>query len=467
VSASDRRPNILVFIPHDLGTFLGCCGHDTVRSPHIDRLAARGVSFRNCFTTSPECTPSRGGLLTGLYPHQNGLMGLSNFGWSLRVPHLAARLRACGYATHQFGFQHETHTSVEVLGYDRGHRGGSTEADVVCADLRSFIRSAAPRDGAPWFACAGFRHVHRAWPRATRFCPDDVAVPPWLPDHPEVRKDLARFHQDIEDMDAAVGSVLTVLEETGIGKDTLVLFTTDHGAAFPGAKATLYDPGIRVPVICHWPGHVEGGAWHDALVSNLDVTPTVLEIAGGEVPEGLAGRSVLPLLQGGGTFAERDCVCGALFYDVAYDPVHYVRTRAHKYVRSFAATDADARGADPETLTTFAAGRWIRCDDFDVLTTPTWQALAPPGGEPRPPAEELYDLRADPEERHNLVDQPGAQHVLADMRARLRAMMQETDSPLLRGHVQPPERQREAARTHGPNTPLFARTVAERKALQG
>jgi N-sulfoglucosamine sulfohydrolase len=463
--ANADRPNILILLPHDLGDFLGCYGHSTVRSPNIDQLAGKGVMFRKCFTTAPECTPSRSSLMTGLYTHQNGLMGLSNFGWSLKVPHLAERLKDTGYRTHQFGFQHETHQPVETLGYDHAHHDGGNEADKVCANLCSFIKSQEAQSDQPWFACAGFRHVHRAWPRATRYRPEDVGVPDWLPDVLEVRKDLARFYQDIEDLDTAVGTVFQSLEQTGVDKKTLVIFTTDHGAAFPGAKATFYDPGIHVPLILHWAGQSEGGMVHNMPISNMDVAPTLLELAGSPLPKGLSGRSFLPLLQGRG-YTPRDEVCGALYYDVAYDPMHYVRTESHKYIRSFVTDEDEAAGADPETLTTFAAGRWVRVDDFDVLTSPSWQELAPDGGSPRPPTEELYDLRTDPRERINLARRPEAQSVLTDMRKRLQIMMLETDSPLIEGHVPPPDKQREAVHSHGPGTPLFWESVERRKGLQ-
>ncbi|MFW6155215.1 MAG: sulfatase [Planctomycetota bacterium] len=466
MTGSTPHPNILLMIPHDLGDFLHCYDHETVRSPNLDAMAARGVSFRSCFTTTPECTPSRGAMFTGLSPHQNGLMGLSNFGWSLKVPHLAARLRGAGYHTRQYGVQHETHEPPETLGYDLSVPGGSGEASDVCANVVDFLRSDDAASGeAPWFLCAGFRHVHRAWKRAERRTPDDVGVPDWLPDHPEVRKDLARFYEDIEAMDAGVGEVLSALADTGLDRRTLVIFTTDHGAAFPGAKATLYDPGVRVPLILHWPGHVEGGAAYACLLSNMDLTPTLLEVAGAPVPDELAGRSFLPLLRGE-PYIPRDEVAGALFYDVAYDPMHYVRTATHKYIRSFAVTAADAAGADREVVTTFAGGRWVRVDDFDVLTSPSWQALASPTNAARPPAEELYDLRSDPCERDSLAGDPAAAPILADMRCRLRTMMEATASPLLDGHVPPPARQREAVRTHGATSPLSHETIAKRKALQ-
>lgn len=460
------RPNILIMLPHDLGDFLGCMGHANVESPAIDRLAQRGVCFTNCFTTSPECTPSRGGLMTGLYPHQNGLMGLSNFGWSLRVPHLAAVLRDLGYDTHLFGFQHETHEAPETLGYRRVHSRERLRAGDVCSALRDFLETPRGEEAAPWFAYAGFHETHRRWvaARDSQVNPNDITVPEWLPDNPLVRTELSRFYQDIRNLDREVGTVLDTLEHGPAGKDTLVIFTTDHGAAFPGAKATLYDPGIHVPLILHWPGHIEGGARPDTLLSNLDLAPTLIELAGGTPAPSLAGRSFRPLLEGS-AYRERDSVGGALFYDVAYDPMHYVRTRTHKYIRSFAVTPETAAGADPEVLSTFAAGRWVRVDDYDVLTSPTWQALAPPEGSPRPPEEELYDLSTDPRERINLAEDPAARVIMETMRERMRRMMEATDSPLLRGHVPPPEKQKEAFRGHLPGGAAFVREVQARKEL--
>ena len=465
--STPNRPNILILLPHDLGDFLGCYGHPSVHSPSIDRMAKEGVVFTHCFTPSPECSPSRGCLFTGLMPHQNGLMGLSNFGWSLRVPHLAERLRDLGYATHQFGFQHETSEPAEALGYQHTHRDGSIRADVVCRDICAFLRKKEDSDEQPWFACAGFSHVHRRWADAEKssFSAADVDVPPWLPDKPEVRRDLARFHHDISELDAAVDTVRQTLEETGLGKKPLLIFTTDHGAAFPGAKATLYDPGIHVPLILHWPGHVEGGTRHDQLVSNMDVCPSLIELAGGSPLAGLAGRSFAPLLKGE-AYRERESVDGALFYDVAYDPMHYVRTATHKYIRSFAVDDQEAVGVDPEMRSTFAAGRWIRVDDFDVLTSPTWQALAPDGTCPLPEKEELYDLENDPMERTNLAGNAAAEAVLQNMRCRLQDMMTATESPLLKGHVPPPEKQRAAARGYGPRTERSLEEIGRRKALQ-
>jgi len=458
MTQDQRPPNILIFIPHDLGDTLQCYGHEAVRSPNLDRLAHNGVRFSNYFCASPECSPSRSAMMTGFHPHQNGMMGLANFGWRLRKPHLARLLRNLGYATHLFGFQHETHDSPEVIGYEQVHlrksetRRGQYRAQNVCEDVRAFLASGAARSKRPWFVCAGFFEVHRPWPTTTSFSPDDVRVPPFLPDNPTIRKDLTEFYQNVFDMDAAVGMALDALAASEVSEHTLVIFTSDHGAGFPRAKATLYEPGLRIPLITYWPGRIEGGGVLDDLRCNVDFTPTLMDIISGGQRGGFAGLSFAPLLRGG-TCASRDQVVTSLLYDVAYDPMHAVRTRTHKYIRSFAVTADEAEGADREVLATHVAGQWIRVDDFDVMSSPAWQSMA--GNHAKPPREELYNLRRDPWEQDNLAGDPNAAEVLAEMRQRLQEWMTATDSPLLKGHIMPPDKQREATHRYRPGGPMY------------
>ena len=455
----ERRPNVLVFIPHDLGDNLHCCGHPQVRSPNLDRLAQRGVRFSEYFCVSPECSPSRGGMMTGYHVHENGMLGLAPFGWVLRKPHLAKRMAELGYDTHLFGFQHETHETPETLGYSsalkreapQGERRGDTAA-IVCEDVRAFVQSEAASAERPWFACAGFADVHRPWKPETSFDADTVQPPPFLPDNPTIRSDLARFYQSIMDMDAAVGGAIDELDRTPAAADTLVIFTTDHGAAFPRAKATLYDPGIRIPLIMRLPGRFEGGRVCDELLSNVDFTPTVLDLCGAPSCGEFTGRSFAPLLRGQ-PYEPRDQIVSSLFYDVAYDPMHCVRTREFKYIRSFAVTPEEAKGADPETLATHVAGQWIRVDDFDVMASDAWQSMKTEC--PKPPREELYDLRSDPWEQNNLAQDPAAQDTLDAMRARLDEWMTRTDSPLRSGHPQPPDKQRSASRHYAIGGPAY------------
>ena len=428
-----------MFIPHDLGDHLHCYGHRSVRSPNLDRLAETGVRFTQCFTTAPECTPSRAGLFTGLYTHQTGLMGLCHRGWEFKrdVKHLAARLWEAGYQTGLFGMNHETGGSPARLGYNHVFaQQESRDCFNVCDAASDWILHNAPREPRPWFACVGFQDTHRPWRPAKDFGPDDVEVPPYLPDAPEVRADLAELHQAVFDMDKAIGCVLNALATSGLAENTLVAYTADHGIPFPRAKSTYYDAGIHVPMIMRLPGRFEGGKVYDPLISNLDYTPTLLELCGVPVPDGLEGRSFLPLLAGG-SYVTRDAVFGVLYYDARYDPIHCVRTRTHKYVRSFAVTPEDSAGADPAMLAKHETGMWIRADDTDVQRSPTWQLIKQRGPFSPPPSEELYDLQADPREENHLAGDPDFAAVLDELRAKLRAMMERTNSPLLRGHVSP------------------------------
>jgi len=177
----------------------------------------------------------------------------------------------------------------------------------------------------------------------------------------------------------------------------------------------------------------------------VDFAPTILDCCGLDVPDDIPGRSFLPLIEGA-PYAEREAVFGALFYDVSYDPMHYVRTRTHKYIRSFGITPEDAEGADRGVLATFAAGSWIRVDDADVMSSPAWQSMAADVDCGRPPREELYDLTQDPLEQHNLVESPATESTLVELRDRMHRMMMDTRSPLLHGHVSPPPEQVEQGR---------------------
>lgn len=456
---SANRPNVLIFMPHDLGDWISCYDHPTVTSPNLDRFASQGVQLANYFAAAPECTPSRGCMYTGLHCHQNGLMGLSNFGWSIRptVKHLATHLRDAGYRTHLFGIQHETSQPPETLGYETATKPTRNVSD-VCDDLADFFKAKgdAQSDAGsdePWFAQAAFFNTHRVWPKAVDNRPQDMAPPGWLPDTPAIREDLADFHDDITRMDTAIGRALDALDEAGLAENTIVIFTSDHGLPFPRAKATLYDPGLRIPMLIRWPAGFEGSRKLPELTSNVDLTPTLLELVGHDTSADFAGRSFAPLLRNQ-PYQERESVHATLYYDVAYDPMHMVRTKSHKYLRSFAVTDEDRAAADPRVLASHPKGIWVRVDDFDVLHNASARSLKVDCS--RPPAEELYDLEADPDELNNLADSPEAADVLADMRKRLDAWMHETDSPLLHGHVAPNEAQCKAAENYRYGGPMYA-----------
>jgi len=431
-----KPPNVLVIICHDLGQRLGCYGVSKLRTPVIDALARQGVLLENYFATAPLCSPSRGSIMTGLYPHTNGLMGLVNRGWDMpdAYPTLAQLLRQGGYATALFGFQHEK-TDPHRMGYqEHHHRQGRHWCEEVSEAFASWVQ-ARRRSDPPFFACMGFFEVHRPF-KHDRYEPDDpaaVQVPGYLPEAPEVREDLADLHGLIFAVDAAMQRTLSALEAAGIAENTLVIFTTDHGIAFPRAKSTLYDPGIATALILRWREAFAGGARYRHLLSNVDLLPTILECAGLPIPAHVQGRSFLPLLRGEPYEPRRQIFAEKTWHDV-YDPIRAIRTDRFKYIRNFPDRDGRPPSARPRLI--------LPVDIEQSLSRQALRRLGDPHLQGRP-EEELYDLDKDPDELHNVAGDPAYGSALSDLRSRLERWMERTADPLLKGPIPCPDPSRQ------------------------
>lgn len=415
---SARRPNIVLFITHDTGRHLGCYGAD-VETPHLNRLAEQAVLFLQAYCTAPQCSPSRGSLITGRYPHRHGLIGLAHRGFRLRpgLPLLPQLLAQAGYSTHLFGIQHETDRQrSSELGYQTVHLVRDNTCDHLASAVVDFLCSNPPQ---PFFLSIGSFETHRPYPQASP-PPAGLRLPPYLPDAPEVRQDIADLQESVRRVDQAVGQVVTALQKAHLWENTLFLYITDHGIAFPGAKATLFDPGIEIALLLHGAGFA-GGKRIEAMVSNIDVLPTLCELADVPPPGDLDGKSLVPLVQGKVKQLHPHLYVEQT-YHAAYDPVRGVRTEQFKYIRSFARRPFWL----PPNVDNGYTKDWYRQHRPEVFR------------EPRP-AELLYDLRSDPLERENLATHPEYALVLARLRAMLERWMRDTEDPLLRGHVAPPE----------------------------
>ena len=429
----ERRPNVLLLHTHDLGRRLGCYGAD-VETPTVDSLADDGVRFDEYVCTAPQCSPSRGSMVTGRYPHDNGLMGLAHLGWGLddgveTMPDLLGR---AGYSTHLFGVQHEA-VDPGRLGYDE-HWVDSEYADDVADATVEFLGDPPDR---PFLASVGFFEPHRlSRYEGFRFGPDrydspdpeTVSVPDYLPDVEAVREELAAFEGMLGAADDAVGRVLDALDAAGLREETLVVFTTDHGIAFPRAKGTLYEAGIGTALIADHPA-LPSGESRDHLLSNVDLLPTLLDVAGGEPPDAVAGRSFAPLLWDDDPDAGRErAFLEETFHD-KYNPTRGVRTPRYKYVRSF--------GDLPKVYL-----------PMDVLQSPSGRALYERYYTSARPEEELYDLAADPLEEENLIDDPEYAEVADRLRTSVDDWMARTDDPLLDGDVPVPPEHVERMKTY-------------------
>ena len=417
-----ERPNIVEIIWHDLGDWLSCYKDASIPSPSLQSMAEKGVVFENCFGTAPQCSPSRSSIMTGRYPHSNGMMGLAHKGWEYKeeekdLPHLLTEL---GYNTYLFGLQHEYNyedsAKIAQMGYQHAdyHTWQSHGvADIACP----FFREKA-KDQQPFFVSIGYFEVHRNY--GTEYDTeilDKIKIPGYLPDMEIVRKDIATFYRAIKRADEATGRILEAIKESGVEEKTLIFFTTDHGPEFPRAKMTLYDPGLRVALLMKYPGVLEAGRRVKELLSNVDIFPTILEAIGVPIPENVQGKSFWPLLVGG-DYKPRNEIYAELTWHTLYDPIRSIRTQRYKYIRNF-------QPGRPILMSGPVAQRY-GAEIINKLFS-----------QPRP-EEELYDLERDPCERNNLAGKREYQEIQSDLCKRLMTFLEKTEDPLLKGPVPHP-----------------------------
>jgi arylsulfatase A-like enzyme len=417
LGANDAKDNVLIVHWHDLGRYLGAYGHPDVSSPRLDRLAAEGILFTRAHATAPLCSPSRGSLFTGRYPQSNGLLGLAHHGWEYRsgVRTLPQMLSESGWYSALFGMQHET-SYPKRLGFDEFDVSNSYCEYVVDRAQEWLQDSVENLAGQPFLLTAGFFETHRPYPR-DRYEPADSAdvdPPDYLPDTPEVRGDLADFYGAIATADAAVGRLLDTLAETGLDASTWVVFFTDHGAAFPRAKSTLYDAGTGIGMIVRPPtNRAIAPRVYDGLFSGVDLVPTLLGLLGLGVPADVEGVSHAGELLALEPHAEpvREHVYTMKTYHDSFDPIRAIRTKDYSYIENYAA-------------------RPLLDMPLDIQESPSGLAIAPFVRGPRPDRE-LYDLRTDPTETNNLLTgdtsiEAGVDAIAADLAVRLHDWRQRT-----------------------------------------
>ena len=431
LAAESPRRNIVLLVADDLGRQLGCYGDSVAKTPNIDAFANTGTRFTNGFASVASCSPSRSVMLTGLPTHQSGQYGLAhaehNFHTFRTVQSIPRLLKPAGYRTGVIAKLHVQPS--EVYPWDAEVRANGRNGVVIAAEAKKFIEAGGDK---PFFLLVGFTDPHRAkrgfdsqaplkgMPTVT-FDPKTVPLPAHVPDQPEARADLADYYGSVARLDFGVGAVLDVLKETKRDADTLVIFLSDNGIPFPGAKTTLYDAGVRLPLIVRAPA--AKAAVNQAMVSWTDLAPTVLEWAGVKPAAAMGGKSLLPLL-GQEDAKDRDAVYGShQFHEITmYYPMRMVRTRTHKLIVNLA-----------HDLPVPAAG--------DLYNSDTWQGVlrrndtmlgkrSRKAFEHRP-RKELYDVATDPDELTNLAGEASSAEVLKELRTKLKAWQVTTRDPWL------------------------------------
>ena len=442
-SADDKRPqrhpNIVMFISDDHGVdFVGCYGNKTVRTPNIDAMAKDGARFTNMFAASPTCAPSRSVLWTGLYPARNGCMGNHTICRD-DITALPSYLRKLGYRVALMHKFHAKPTTVFDFEYveaklparperHRTYRMEGLDTKVVDEFLAEHARS---RADTPLCLIVADSSPHVVWEPNRNYDPAKIHLPPFIVDTELTRKAMANYYQDISTMDTRLGEVRASLKKHGFEQNTVLLYTTDQGAEWPHCKWTVYDTGIHVPFIAVWPGVIEPGSVRDALASFVDVTPTFIDVAGGEQPEGLDGKSFRDVLSGKArTF--RDVIFATHTRDGNMNvfPQRCARDSRYKYVLNL----------NPENLWTT---HWTRVPGIPESHKEVWdtwvektktdpQAAKLVDTIEHHPAEELYDLRTDPYELNNIAGKPEVASILKRMRQQVRDWMVSQDDPALR-----------------------------------
>lgn len=423
--ASSQKPNILCITCEDIGPFLGCFGDKIARTPNLDRLASEGIKFTNLFSCSGVCAPSRFALITGMYP---SACGANNMRTSSYVPEgippyeavpppqvkcVSEYLRANGYYC----------TNNEKTDYQ-------FKVPITAWDECSRYAHWRHRPhGMPFFSIFNLTTTHESqvWDRANdpvTIRPEDVQVPPYYPDTPIIRRDIARVYNNITIMDREVGELIDEVQKEGLVEETIVIFYSDNGGPLPRGKRELYDTGLHVPMIIRFPDKKYAGTEVDDLISFVDIPPTIMSLAGIQPPNDLHGRA----FWGPYRSEPREYIFGARDrMDSEVDVRRAVRDKRFKYIRNYR-PDIGCYQDIQFRKRLASMQELLRLRDEGKLNHEqmVWfrQTKAP---------EELYDLLTDPYELNNIADAPAYRQELVRLRKVHENWLEEVGDQPLRG----------------------------------
>ncbi len=429
------RPNILFIVSEDNGPELGCYGDPYARTPNLDRFAQEGVRFTRAYVTQAGCSQSRSSILTGLYPHQNGQLGLATWGFRMYredTPNLPRSLKAAGYRTGLIGKLHVNPESA--FPFDSWEIHSANFARKGLADYAKHAEAFIKASDQPFFLSVNYPDAHQPWLRQVDGMParphdgKDVKPMPYMGvDAPDLRKEVADYYNCMNRLDTLVGDLLAVLQRSGKADNTLVVYLGDHGADMLRGKRTSYEGGVLIPLLVRWPGQAKAGQVRADLVSTVDLMPTVLAVAGAAPPTGLAGQSFVPLLRGEKTDWRR-----YLFTEFHthggrnnYYPQRTVCNDRYKLIENLLPGEVNP-GYE------FTNNGHLEANVVAAI------AAAPPNVRAayelmrQPPRWELYDLQAGPYEFRDLATDPEHANTLAELQRELARWRAETADPLLK-----------------------------------
>lgn len=434
----ETLPNILLIVSEDHGQDLGCYGNSVVRTPNIDFLASNGVTFENAYTTYSVCSPSRSSIFTGLYPHQNGQMGLATHKFRMYKPFktIPVYLKSIGYRTGCLGKIHVNPESAIPFDFHE-----LTSSNFEKKDLNSYAAKAVEftkSEDSPYFLMVNYPDAHFPLLRQVEGMPknpieggDVKETLPFLGVNTERLRDVtADYYNSIDRLDEAIGILLDSLHSVKKLKNTLIVFLSDHGAQFSRGKTTNYEGALKIPLIFYWSGHIKkGGKVKRNLVSTIDILPTILDAVQLKPDENLPGRSLLGLAQG----RKEDDWRKYLFADglgstaMFFYPRRSVRGERYKLIYNLHAGREDPYYSVytdhiyPEVISGTTSAEIMALETEMQEVYMRWK---------NPPEFELYDLLNDPWEFHELASNPRYKEELERMKTVLFSWQKDSRDPL-------------------------------------
>lgn len=419
-NAQIAKPNIVWIMTEDMSPELGCYGYPYVKTPNLDKLAKEGQRYTNMFSTSPVCSPSRSAMITAMYQTTIGAHNHRSHredGYHLPNPVklITEYLKEQGYYTSNGNLQKDGMVKAK----------GKTDYNFVL-DKEPFdgIDWTKRKPGQPFYSQLMISVTHRspAWYKEVQehqpqINPDILKLPPYYPDHPVAREDWATYLESIQLMDYYVGSVLERLKREGLDKNTVVIFTSDHGRCMVRDKQFLYDGGIKIPCIVRWPGNIKPASVDNDLHSSIDISATILKLAGVKIPSYTEGKPFL-----GTNVQKRNYIIAARDrMDETVDMMRAVRDKQFKYIKNY-----------------YPERPYMQPNNYKEKQYPVWNLLKElkAQGKLTPvqalfaadtkPAEELYDIVKDPDEIDNLANNSSYKKQLAKMRGELQNWIKQT-----------------------------------------
>ena len=405
------RPNFVYFIADDISMEdLGCYGHKVIKTPNIDKLASNGMRFTNAYLTSSSCSVSRNSIITGRYPHNNGAPELHTKLPKNQLPYPNLLVKE-GYYTVLSGKNHMKEFGKETFAKVSPGKGPGKQEDWLS------IVQKRPKDK-PFFFWFSSYDAHHNWvinDKAPVYKPEDVIIPPYMYDAPKIRKELAGYYHEVSRFDYYVGEIVAELKKQNVLDNTLIITMADNGRPFTRAKTRVYDSGIKTPFIVHYPQIIKDPSVSKSIISAIDVSATVLEVAGIKKPDSIQGVSFLPVLKDP-KIETRNIAFAEHNWHVFQSHERMVRMGDFLYIKNNYPNrrlwSMEALSFTKEMEKAFKEGQ-LNEHQKNVFRNPC-------------PEEELFHVGKDPDQLTNLAINPEYKEVLKQMRKQLEAWTLET-----------------------------------------